>query len=145
MSSQNLFVYGTLMSRYRDPRDGEIKKAPRSEILKDINFEKALLHDYKLVWPNQLNFPFIIHFKGHSVKGEVYYAIGEEVIKVLDEIEGIAEGLYKKKIVNVIIENGDKIEVIVYVGGEQLQRYRDSPSYFTVIPEDFKKLESNNL
>ncbi len=139
MGSKNLFVYGTLMSRYLDPRDEEIKKHRRSEVLKDLEFEGALLNDYKLLWPDGLGFPFIISFEGGSVKGEVYYAVSEDIVKVLDEIEDVAGGLYQKKVVEVITDSGEKVEALTYIGGESLQSYRNSSSYFTVIPEEFEK------
>ncbi len=94
--------------------------------------------DYKLLWPEGLGFPFIIHSKGHSVKGEVYN-FSEDTIRFLDRIEGVEGGLYEKRIVSVIMDNGDKIDALTYVGGESLQTYRHSSSYSTVIPEEFEK------
>ena len=138
MNSKNVFVYGTLLSKYLDPQEGEIKKHSRSEILKGFKFERALLNNYKLLWPDGLGFPFIIPFEGCSVKGEVYYAVGDDIIGVLDEIEGVAGGLYEKKIVKVTTDSGEKAEALTYVGGESLQRHRNSSSYFTVIPEEFE-------
>ncbi len=138
MISKNLFVYGTLMSRYFDPRNGEIKGHSRSEALKGFKFERAILNDYKLLWPDELGFPFIVSFQGSSVMGEVYYAVGEDIIMVLDDIEGVSRGLYEKSIVKVFTDSGEKVEALTYVGGESLQRYRNSSSYFTVIPEKFE-------
>lgn len=138
MSSGNVFVYGTLLSKYINPRSGEIKVHPRSKVLRSFRFERALLKNYKLLWCNKMNYPFITTSHEHSVKGEVYYSVGEETINKLDEIEGVSSGLFEKATVRVLTDSGREVEALVYIGGQNLRSLRNCPSYFTLIPEEFE-------
>lgn len=137
MGSENVFVYGTLLSRYLDPTDGKIKKHKRSEILKGFEFERALLRDYKLLWPKDLGYPFIIPCKGHRVRGEVYYEVGEDTVKRLDAVEGVGVGLFVRERVRVVTDTGAEVEALTYVGGESLRSRAEGPVYLTFIPEEF--------
>ncbi len=139
MSSKNVFVYGTLLSRYFNPRSGEIDVHPRSEVLRGFRFERALLKNYKLLWCNTMNYPFITASQGYSVKGEVYYSVGEETINKLDKIEGVSSGLFEKATVRVLTDSGHEVEALVYVGGQTLRSLSNCPSYFTLIPEEFEE------
>ncbi|MBS7249276.1 MAG: gamma-glutamylcyclotransferase [Candidatus Freyarchaeota archaeon] len=139
MSSGNVFVYGTLLSKYIDPRSGKIEEHTRSKVLRGFRFERALLKNYKLLWCNTMNYPFITPSQGHSVKGEVYYSVGKETINKLDEIEGVSSGLFEKTVVRVLTDGGREIEALAYVGGQPLRTLSNCPSYFTLIPEEFEK------
>jgi gamma-glutamylcyclotransferase (GGCT)/AIG2-like uncharacterized protein YtfP len=139
LSSGNVFVYGTLLSKYINPRNGEIEVHSRSKILRGFKFERALLKNYKLLWCNTKNYPFIKASQGHSVKGEVYYSVGEETINKLDEIEGVSSGLFEKTVVRVLTDSGREVEALVYVGGQTLRSLNNCPSYFTLIPDEFKE------
>ncbi|MEM3526027.1 MAG: gamma-glutamylcyclotransferase family protein [Candidatus Jordarchaeaceae archaeon] len=134
----NVFVYGTLLSKYFNPKSGKIQVHPRSKILRGFNFERALLKDYKLLWPDTKDYPFITPSPGHSVKGEVYYSVGENTINKLDDIEGVSFGLFEKTIVKVLTDSGSEIEALAYVGGKHLRNLSDCSYYFTLIPEEFK-------
>lgn len=139
LSSGNVFVYGTLMRKYINPRSGKIEEHSRSKVLRVFRFERALLKNYKLLWCNKMNYPFITASQGRSVKGEVYYSVGEETINKLDEIEGVSSGLFEKAKVRVLTDSGREIEALVYVGGQTLRSLSNCPSYFTLIPEEFKE------
>lgn len=106
--SKHLFVYGTL--QYGQSRH---------HILEGLRYEKATLPKHKRVSPPSLGFPFIVFNEASKVEGEVYYDIDEELIKTLDLIEG--EGsLYHRIIVEVLTEDGTKIQAYTYYPSEIL-------------------------
>ncbi|MEM1689375.1 MAG: gamma-glutamylcyclotransferase family protein [Candidatus Hadarchaeales archaeon] len=118
----NVFVYGTLMRKFRDPRSGEVITHPRSNVLACYQPVLGRIRGFRLVWPSELNFPFIKEDPSGSVKGELYQCVPDEIIRKLDEIEGVSFGLFTKKVVEVELEDGRKVDAIVYVGGEELKK-----------------------
>ena len=72
-----IFVYGTLQH-----------EQSRNYILRGLKYEKATLLNYKKLEPSSLGFPFIIQDDNSSVKGEIYYGVGQSLINQVDTIEG---------------------------------------------------------
>lgn len=102
IEQKNLFVYGTL-------QHGQ----SRHNVLEGLKYEKARLLKHKKVSPVSLGFPFIVIDEESSVQGEVYYGIDEDLLRTLDLIEG--EGsLYHRIGVEVITENGEKVQAYTY-------------------------------
>jgi len=118
----NVFVYGTLMREFRDPRSGEVVIHPRSNVLACYQPAVGRIRGFKLVWPSELNFPFIREDPSGSVRGELYQDVRDETVRRLDEIEGAPSGLFVKKVVEVELEDGRRVDAIVYVGGEELKK-----------------------
>jgi gamma-glutamylcyclotransferase (GGCT)/AIG2-like uncharacterized protein YtfP len=84
-----------------------------------LKYEKAILLNYKKVEPSSLGFPFIIRDDNSSVKGEVYYDVGQSLLNKLDMIEGEGE-LYHRILVEVKLENGNETEAYTYYPSEIL-------------------------
>jgi len=103
-----LFVYGTL-------QHGQ----SRNYILRGLEFEKAILLNYRKVNPPSLGFPFIIREKDSNVDGEIYYKVPYPLISQIDIIEGEGE-LYNRIKVIVVLENGKKVDAFTYYPSEIL-------------------------
>jgi gamma-glutamylcyclotransferase (GGCT)/AIG2-like uncharacterized protein YtfP len=103
-----LFVYGTL-------QHGQ----SRNYILRGLKYEKATLLNYRKLEPQSLGFPFIIKDDDSSVKGEVYYGVGESLINQIDMIEGEGK-LYHRILVVVNLEDGNETEAYTYYPSKML-------------------------
>ncbi|MFX0104324.1 MAG: gamma-glutamylcyclotransferase family protein [Candidatus Hodarchaeota archaeon] len=103
-----LFVYGTL-------QHGQ----SRNYILRGLKYEKAILLNYRKVEPSSLGFPFIIQDDNSSVKGEIYYSVGQSLIDHIDMIEGEGK-LYYRILVKVKLNNGREKEAYTYYPSEIL-------------------------
>lgn len=103
-----LFVYGTL-------QHGQ----GRNYVLGGLKFEKATLLNYRKVEPPSLGFPFIIKEDNSSVKGEVYYEVGQALINQIDMIEGEGK-LYHRILVEITLEDGSKTNAYTYYPSEIL-------------------------
>ncbi|MFX1278783.1 MAG: gamma-glutamylcyclotransferase family protein [Promethearchaeota archaeon] len=97
-----LFVYGTL-------QHGQ----SRNYILRGLEFEKAVLLNYRKVNPPSLGFPIIIRKEGSNVNGEIYYNLPPSLINHIDNIEGEGE-LYHRIKVTVKLENGKEVDAFTY-------------------------------
>jgi len=105
---KNLFVYGTLQHAQS-----------RNYILRGLKYEKATLLNYKKLEPSSLGFPFIIQDDNSSVKGEIYYGVGQSLINQVDIIEGEGK-LYDRILVTVKLDNGKELEAFTYYPSETL-------------------------
>lgn len=103
-----LFVYGTL-------QHGQ----SRNHILRGLEFEKAILLNYRKVNPPSLGFPFIIREKGSNVNGEIYYKVPPPLISQIDIIEGEGELYHRIKVI-VVLENGKEVDAFTYYPSEIL-------------------------
>jgi len=134
--SDNLYVYGTLMSRYRAGAIGsEVKTHSRHSHLEDYEKEVAVLKGYSLYWHPKHQFPFIIKNEGDSVEGEIYFDVDIKTIKKIDRIEGIDSGLYRRTTVYPETEN-EKYQAHTYVAGSKLQKEKQkSKKLKTLLPQ----------
>ena len=103
-----LFVYGTL-------QHGQ----SRNYILGGLKYEKATLLNYRKLEPPSLGFPFIIKDDNFSVKGEVYYGVGNSLINQIDMIEGEGK-LYHRILVKIKLDDGRETEAYTYHPSEIL-------------------------
>jgi len=103
-----LFVYGTL-------QHGQ----SRNYILSGLKYEKAILLNYRKLEPPSLGFPFIIKDVNSIVNGEIYYGIGEYLLKQIDMIEGEGQ-LYHRILVKVNLEDERETEAYTYYPSEIL-------------------------
>jgi gamma-glutamylcyclotransferase (GGCT)/AIG2-like uncharacterized protein YtfP len=97
-----LFVYGTL-------QHGK----SRNYLLKGLEYEKAILLNYKKITPPSLNFPFIIRDDSSRVIGEVYYGLSQNLIHQIDMIEREGE-LYNRIKVRITLNSGEEVDVFTY-------------------------------
>lgn len=105
---ENMFAYGTLLH-----------DKSRGNILAELEYKKAVLPNHRKVSPQNLGFPFIIQDDSAEVQGEVYFGLGEDLIRQIDMIEG--EGsLYNRIIVEVTTEDGDQVKAYTYYPSERL-------------------------
>ncbi|KKN31598.1 hypothetical protein LCGC14_0822330 [marine sediment metagenome] len=103
-----LFVYGTLQ-----------QGLSRNDILKGLQYKKAILPNHRKVSPPSLGFPFIIRDKSSQVSGEVYFGVEQSIIEEIDNIE--REGfLYYRILVKVKINDGNELEAYTYYPSDYL-------------------------
>ncbi len=103
-----LFVYGTL-------QHGQ----SRNYILSGLMYEKATLLNYRKLEPPSLGFPFIIKDDNSLVNGEIYYGVGQSLLKRIDMIEGEGQ-LYYRILVKVNLEDERETEAYTYYPSEIL-------------------------
>jgi len=103
-----LFVYGTLMSNYRQGRT----------YLDGADFKgKATLNGFALY--DLGYYPGIVEDLDGRVKGELY-SVSKSKLPQIDNYE--AEGtLYKRKVVKINAENGEGVEAYVYVYNKSVE------------------------
>lgn len=105
----HLFVYGTLMRREKRHRHLETA----TFVTEACTAPRYRLHDAG-------DYPALIDAAaGESIWGEVWL-VGEATLRVLDDVEGVAEGLYARQRV-VLLPPHEALVAEVYV-------YRDSVS-----------------
>jgi gamma-glutamylcyclotransferase (GGCT)/AIG2-like uncharacterized protein YtfP len=103
-----MFVYGTLQH-----------DKSRGNVLQSLEYKKAVLPNHRKVSPRTLGFPFIVRDDSSEVHGEVYFGIGNDLIRQIDRIEG--EGnLYNRIVVKVRTEDGDQVKAYTYYPSERL-------------------------
>lgn len=103
-----LFVYGTLQHGLS-----------RNDILKGLQYKKAILSNHRKVSPPSLGFPFIIRDESSKVRGEVYFGVKHSIIEEIDKIE--REGfLYNRIFVKVKINDGKELEAYTYYPSDYL-------------------------
>ena len=108
-----IFAYGTLKQGF--PNHGLMQDLKTKD---DIVF----MNTYHTVEPYPLvcgphGIPYLINLpgSGHRVKGEVYAASDDAVVR-LDEFEGVRSGYYERIPVTVVTEEGEKVETEGYFG-----------------------------
>ena len=134
----NVFVYGTLMIRYINPKKGlnQIETHHKSAVLEGYEKADGVLEGYSLHWPDGLSYPFILSNEDGEVLGETYYDVEDEKVKELDEIERVKSGLFQRRQVNVKTPKG-RVDAFTYIGGDGLrEEYRNPLIYRTLVPEE---------
>lgn len=115
-----LFVYGTLRRGF-----------PNNYLLGESFVEEAELPGYDLFVSS---YAPAIKQGGGTVKGEVYDVSDPELWRVLDSLEGVDRGVYKKVLLGALSE--DKVyECIIYEGGTVF----DFESFTKVESGDYKQ------
>lgn len=98
-----VFVYGTLKKGYGN-----------HSLLREAKFigEALTLKRFRLF---DVGFPYAVPSqRGARLKGEVYEVNSPEIMKALDWLEGYPSH-YKRQVIMVELENGQKIEAWIYV------------------------------
>jgi len=108
-----LFVYGTLKQGFHN-----------HYLLEDAEFicKAATKEKYPMINTEEY-FPYLINEagKGYNIEGELYQ-IDEEILSVLDILEGYPEHYDRKKI--KVVSRGIKVAAIVYFLKEEIS-YQD--------------------
>jgi len=125
----NLFVYGTLLSKYRNPHTDTIECHSRNLSLKGLHHTEGWIDNYTLYWPPELTFPFIAPYEGKKVFGELYYNLDSIKLKELDIIEHVPFGYFERIIVKVHMKKGIE-KAFTYIGGKILRkRFGNASNY----------------
>jgi len=99
-----VFVYGTLM-----------KGQANHDLMKGAIYEGKYKTDDRWGLINIGVFPALVpHVL--AVEGEVY-TVDKETLAVLDRLEGVAGGMYKRRYIYVFDEDGVRDEVYTYIWG----------------------------
>jgi len=102
-SMPNLFVYGSFMKGYMNNKH-----------LKDYTEERALLPNYRKIWPRSKDNPVIIHELKSFVVGELYRNVSENTINQVKRLEGVPH-LTTLKEVEIIVKNtNEKVKAIIF-------------------------------
>ncbi|HUV82286.1 MAG TPA: gamma-glutamylcyclotransferase family protein [archaeon] len=117
----NLFVYGTLLSQYRNPHTDIVECHSRHSSLTGLHYTQGWIDDFVLYWPPELMFPFIAPCKGKKVFGELYYDLDSVKLNELDIIEYVPFGYFERIIVKIHIKNGIE-NAFTYIGGNILRK-----------------------
>lgn len=99
----NIFAYGTLINRtYLKAICG-----------KTFPFKNAVLKNFKR-YASDTGYPYVIPKENAEVEGVIYFDVDKESLEKIDKYE--SEGnLYYRTLVEVITEDGNKVEAYVYV------------------------------
>lgn len=112
--SNNLFIYGTLMFE---------------DVFRRITGMSLPLHDARLEGYRRyaiaegggwLPYPAIIEEEGASVQGKLIRAVPAALITLLDDYEGIEEGLYERATARVRAAE-EELEAEVYLAGSLIR------------------------
>ena len=117
----NLFVYGTLLSKYRNPHSGLIEYHSRHSYLNELHYTEGWIDNFVLFWPPELMFPFITPYEGKKVSGELYFDLESTKLNELDIIEHVHFGYFERIIVNVHTKKGME-NAFTYIGGTILRK-----------------------
>lgn len=70
----------------------------------------------------------------------VLWRISENDVINLDYYEGVAQGLYRKEVLTVTLQNGKKVQAMVYVMDFKSEMlYSPSPAYYCSILEGYEE------
>lgn len=108
----DIFVYGTLMEGYGN-----------SFFLQNDVFLGYGETKPEYTFYNLGHFPAMVEGGDTSVKGEVY-EVHPQTIEWLDKLEGVAEGLYKRK--EITLADGERVFTYIFPR-ENLEPRRDTP------------------
>jgi len=107
----NLFVYGALRQGRR-----------LNFLLKDVEFEKAILTGYKKLVSDDLGFNLIIKTPQSEVEGELYFDLTKTHFNKIDERE--EEGIFYNRIIEEVETfDGKKYNAYVYYPTEKLLNF----------------------
>jgi gamma-glutamylcyclotransferase (GGCT)/AIG2-like uncharacterized protein YtfP len=134
----NLFVYGTLMSKYRNPLSKTVETHARHVCLEGLDFTRGRIDDFVILWHPDFEFPFIVPCKGKKVFGELYYDVTSSTLDEIDIIENVSWGYFERIIVNVHTKDAST-RAFVYKGHQILQEIFSN----TLSCEDLTVLEIN--
>ncbi len=129
----NLFVYGTLLSRYRNPWINSIENGKLKIILNSYKRIPAILDEYMLVWRREMSYPYIIPEPNYLVIGEVILDIPDDVINVIDTYEGYPR-LYLREEVYVRTSLSSREKAYVYVWRKESKHNKDEV-FLTLLPD----------
>ncbi|MHA2289374.1 MAG: gamma-glutamylcyclotransferase family protein [Promethearchaeota archaeon] len=77
------------------------------------NVEVCLIKNFRRIFPKGTWFPYALRSKG-SFKA-LKFDVTKEELKILDQIEGVYEGLFERIIVDIYLENDIKSSAFMYV------------------------------
>lgn len=106
-----LFVYGTLLSNHRAHGYLDGCKFIGNATTKDSRYNMESYNGH---------FPMVFTEGTYKIKGEIY-EIPKHLLSDLDYYEGYngtQSSLYKRDYFNYILENGDKVEALMYYQSE---------------------------
>ena len=81
-----------------------------------INVEVCTVNNFTRIYPKGSWFPYALKSDG-SFKA-LKFAIPKEEIKLLDEIEGVDSGLFKRVMVDILLKNNRSSSAFMYVPTE---------------------------
>lgn len=84
-----IFVYGTLLSSYKPDATHSPMSPPDALTSAGEKFSHAVLYDFKMFDVGA--YPCVVPFKGALVLGELFQFEHENVLRTLDEYEGIGD------------------------------------------------------
>jgi gamma-glutamylcyclotransferase (GGCT)/AIG2-like uncharacterized protein YtfP len=102
-------------------------------------YSKGVLKEYRIIFPIWSKrwgggAAGIRPEQGRQVEG-VVYELSEEDLKTLDKFEAVDKGLYYRKEIKVIVEDGSSLEAWVYITTSQDSSYPPSKRYLDTIIE----------
>ena len=82
-----------------------------------INVEVCTVNNFTRIYPKGSWFPYALKSAG-SFKA-LKFAIPKEEIKLLDEIEGVDSGLFKRVMVDILLKNNQSSSAFMYIPTEE--------------------------
>lgn len=121
MQDHYLFVYGTLLNNANNPFSDYLSN--NSQLIDSGYFLGKL---FRISW-----YPGAIRsdVETDKVHGSVFKLFNiNTVLKELDAYEGIAEGLYKRELLNVVLRDDLQLKCWVYIYNQPITHFRRIPS-----------------
>jgi gamma-glutamylcyclotransferase (GGCT)/AIG2-like uncharacterized protein YtfP len=82
-----------------------------------INVEVCTVNNFTRIYPKGSWFPYALKSAG-SFKA-LKFAVPKEEIKLLDEIEGVDSGLFKRVMVDILLKNNQSSSAFMYIPTEE--------------------------
>ena len=81
------------------------------------NVEVCTVNNFTRIYPKGSWFPYALKSAG-SFKA-LKFAVSKEEIKLLDEIEGVDSGLFKRVMVDILLKNNQSSSAFMYIPTEE--------------------------
>ena len=82
-----------------------------------FNVEVCTIINFTRIYPGNSWFPYAIKSSG-SFKA-LKFDVSKEEIKILDKIEGVADGLFKRVMVDILLKNNQSSSAFMYIPTEE--------------------------
>jgi len=130
----NLFVFNSLMTRYRHPWRKTVEEGKLRILLGNYRRTIGVLDEYIIVWKRDSSYPYLVRDPNSSVVGEVIFDVPQDVIGVIDEYEMSPRRNYRVE-EKVRLEDGTIVDAFVYVWKDD-DTHEKEEEFNTLMPHD---------
>jgi len=78
----------------------------------------CMIQHYRRVWTGETVFPFVLEDPESRFYG-IVFPVSQTRLEKLDFYEGVTDGLFLREVVEVLLDNGEKISAHMYVPSQK--------------------------